>query len=113
MNKITLYHVTPIENQVSILNQGVLPSKSEGKWKASWWVTQDALDWALAHVSARRDIPTSHLIIFEVTVTTDVFDIGWKKSPWKGVFRTDVIIGVRTVQDANLYFARKMAKEEI
>jgi len=60
----TLYHVTTRTAGRSIGAEGyVLPSKSEGKRLWSYWVSERELDWALSHVSARRDVPVSALVV--------------------------------------------------
>lgn len=111
--KVTLYHVSPAFNQAEILEHGVLPSKAVGKWKASWWVALEKIDWALAHCSARHDVPTSQLLIFSIVLNFDVFQLAFRKTPWKGVYRTDVPITVREVESANSYFLWRMNETEV
>jgi len=66
--RITLYHVTPKGNENGILLDGVLPSKSRGLREWSYWVEEERLTWALAHVSLREEVAVSKLVIFVATV---------------------------------------------
>lgn len=59
-----LYHVTPNFNTNAIIGAGVEPSLARGKQKVSWWVTWEKLNWALAHISSRWNVPVSGLTIF-------------------------------------------------
>jgi len=60
----TLYHVTTRLAVEGIMRDGhVLPDKSEGKRQWSYWVDENRLEWACVHVSTRRDVPCSALVI--------------------------------------------------
>lgn len=61
-----LFHVSPKANEQSILKSGVDPIFSKGKAQLSWFVSYERLPWALAHCSARHNLPVSELVIFTV-----------------------------------------------
>lgn len=63
---ITVFHVSPDYNTGSILENGVQPSRSRGKEKASWYVVRERIEWALVHVSDRWKVPVSCIAVFEV-----------------------------------------------
>jgi len=62
----TLYHVTPAWNTTSIQQIGVAPTFSRGRRFWSYWVDEERLLWALAHVSNCHCIAVSELAIFSV-----------------------------------------------
>ncbi len=64
-----LYHVSPEATLGSIALRGVLPSCSQGKRKVSWWVSQERVAWAIAHVSARHHVPADE-------ITAWMYDVG-------------------------------------
>lgn len=105
MAKLTLYHVSPAKNQESILESGVLPSKARGKWKASWWVTVEKLDWAIAHVSHNHNTPVSDLLIFSITLPLSYQPIAFIKTSWRDVFRCIVPVQISEVENTASYFA--------
>lgn len=60
----TLYHVTTRLAADGIAADGaVLPQKSEGRRQWTYWVDENRLEWACVHVSLRRDVPCSALVI--------------------------------------------------
>jgi hypothetical protein len=61
-----LYHVTPASNHASIAALGVEPLYAKGKRKASWWVADSKLHWALAHTSAKLGISVNELEVWAV-----------------------------------------------
>lgn len=56
-----LYHVTPTRNINSILARGLLVKKSKTANKCIWLVMRSRLDWAIEHVAARHNVPTSEV----------------------------------------------------
>jgi len=79
-----LFHVTPKKNLNSILDSGILPSMSQGKREVSWFATAPTLNWALAHISAKRNMPVSELIVFRVVVDKQFLT----NTRWKGVYQS-------------------------
>jgi len=60
----TLYHVTTPDGARGITKVGyVNPYLAQGRRKASYWVDEDRLVWALAHVSALHGVPVNMLVI--------------------------------------------------
>lgn len=107
-----LYHVTLVYNAYEIELKGVDPKKSTGKWMASWWVTAAKIDWALAHVSAKKKVPTSELVIFRKIVTESYVKENFKAFGVPGVYRTEYRLKCDGYEHANLYFER-IAKEGV
>lgn len=64
----TMYHVTPSYNVPSILTEGIQPRYSEGKREASYYVTRNAIEWAILYVSAKRYLHVSELTVFTVEI---------------------------------------------
>lgn len=64
----TLYHVTREAVSQSIWGEGVSPAYSTGRNRVSWWVDLETVYWALAHVSARWDVPVNKLIVCEASI---------------------------------------------
>jgi len=63
-----LYHVTPYVNVGSIGKAGLLIDKSRSKRKAVWLCDDNALLWAIAHVSMMHETPTSELYVLSVNI---------------------------------------------
>lgn len=59
-----MYHVTPNYNVTGILVEGIQPQYSEGKREASYYVTRNAIEWAILFVSAKRYLHISELTVF-------------------------------------------------
>jgi len=60
----TLYHVTTRAAARGIKDTGyVFSALSQGKRQWSYWVDENRLEWACVHVSTRRDVPCSMLVI--------------------------------------------------
>lgn len=81
----TLYHVTPDKNRGSIAVHGIEPILATGKQKLSWFVDKSRLVWALAHCSARHNVPVSDLVVFEIPAH-HIPNI--RRTAWKGVYST-------------------------
>jgi len=62
-----LFHVTPAANYDGIHTHGVNPACSQGRLKSSWWVEENRLLWAIAHVSARHHVPVDEIDIWATT----------------------------------------------
>lgn len=60
---VRLFHITPKYNMTAILKEGVRPDKSRGKLPQSWFVDDEHIIWALAHVSARWSVSVDNLIV--------------------------------------------------
>jgi hypothetical protein len=59
----TLYHVSPKHNRASIVEFGIQPTRSQGKKKIVWLVEDHYLAWAFCHISLKRKLPVSDLIV--------------------------------------------------
>lgn len=64
-----LYHVTPTEHIDSIDGEGIDPSYSRGKLKASWYVNKQNIQWAILHVSLKYNVP-----VRDITVCATLID---------------------------------------
>lgn len=101
-----LFHVSPARNHASILKSGVEPVMSKGKTQSSWWVSQGKLAWAIAHCSARHQLPVTEL---EVWLRDGDTAKGMKRSRWTGVYYTgcrNVTQGHCTAEKALDFIAR-------
>jgi hypothetical protein len=107
-----LYHITLNSNLNSIIDHGIDPEKSRGKLKVSWWVDETRIDWALAHVSARHNVPTCDLIIFKRWFDNNFEFKEFKRTRWYGVYQTDKKRICRDWQTANAYFTLIMGDQE-
>lgn len=90
MNKRTLYHVSPHFNTQSILSEGVSPAWSRGKLHVSWWITEEQLMWALAHISSRYAISVNVLAIFTASIDEALL----LRTRWKGVYQCKAPVSV-------------------
>jgi len=88
MNGGKLYHVTPAKNRRWINAQGVRPDKSKGKKHVSYWVNENMLIWAIAHVSKRHNVPTRSIAICAVPNHM----IAVVNTKWNGVWTCDHIV---------------------
>lgn len=87
---LTLFHVTTKHAVNNIISQGIDPEKSVGKRKVSWFVEGEAIMWAIAHTSNRKQVVTGDLAVFVVMVDVTLL----KKTRWKGVWTRDEITRV-------------------
>ena len=79
-----LYHVTPIENHNSIVQNGLLLSFALNTSRpAVWLVSKSRLSWAIKHTLRRHR--ASGVSIYVVTVPR-----GWLTRAWRGVWRSGV-----------------------
>jgi len=76
-----LYHVSPSENNSSIFEGGIDPAYSKGKLKASWFVNDDMLMWAIAHVSGRHSVNANLISVW----IADIPETSTKRTRWTGV----------------------------
>lgn len=90
MPKQTLYHVTPHFNTESILREGVSPAFSRGKLHVSWWVEEQELMWALAHISSRYAMSVNTLAVFTASIDTAIL----LRTRWKGVYQCKAPVSV-------------------
>lgn len=63
-----LYHVTREHVVRNIWERGVHPEYSTGKMLVTWWVDEPEVMWALAHVSARWQLPVDRLVVIEADI---------------------------------------------
>lgn len=85
---ITLWHLTPVVNRESIEAFGVMPSLSEGRRQWSYWVEEDRIYWAIAHVCARRSLTPSALCICLATIEAKYII----RTCFRGVYGVDIVV---------------------
>jgi hypothetical protein len=83
-----LYHVSPKRNRISVHALGVNPAFSRGKRKATWWVTEDKLAWAIDHVCTRDNLTPDDLTIY----TAGVHHMRTKGCYMPGVFYVPYVV---------------------
>lgn len=66
INPDVVFHVSPIANLDSIRLNGISPEFSKGNIKASWYVTEARLEWAVIHVAAKYDLRVSEIAVWAV-----------------------------------------------
>jgi len=96
----TLYHVTPQWNTASIREIGVAPLFSQGRRAWTYWVDENRLIWALAHVSSKRGIPVSQLVVVVANHPEDELI----RTCFTGVYARDVVIKVGDIRPVNYMF---------
>lgn len=64
----TLRHATPRKNLPSILKDGLLTARSQGRLPAVWVHSASLSPWALMHVARRHDCPAEDVVVLEVLV---------------------------------------------
>jgi hypothetical protein len=64
------YHVTPQDNDASIEARGILPEKSRGKRKRSWFVCAERLPWAIKHVARRHGVAEDEIVVYLIPLTS-------------------------------------------
>lgn len=84
-----IYHVTPTNNLSSILERGISPEFSKGRFPACWYVsTEQTKLWAIAHVSARHHVDANSISVFEVDTEFDAL----KHTRWMYVYTCTVVM---------------------
>jgi hypothetical protein len=68
---VTLYHATPVRNLASILRDGILTAKSQGRYKAVWLHDRGRRHWAALHTVRRHGGRIEGVVIVEVAVPRD------------------------------------------
>lgn len=79
---MTLYHVTPTYNFVSIAQHGLMRKYSRDVMRAIWLVSQSKLDWAKRHTQVRHGV--SHVWVINVHVRRRKL-IRYKRGIWRAV----------------------------
>lgn len=104
-----MYHVTLNKNDMSITRQGINPEFAQGKRKASYWVTRDALHWAIAHVANRHNARVSDLRVYYAAMP----EIDLLGTPWQGVYYTTRYVWVGGAWfSADLWLKAQEAQEQ-
>lgn len=67
-SELTLFHVTPKKNYLSIRTYGILPTKSQGFYQRIWLASKEKLAWALNHVSQWHEISKGKMMVLKVTI---------------------------------------------
>lgn len=96
---VRVFHVSPGFNQGGIMTIGVDPERSRGKQLLSWWVTEERLQWALAHVSARYAVSVGGLWVFEATMPSYML----RRTKMNAVFTIGVIVRPSSGYNASHY----------
>jgi hypothetical protein len=78
-----LYHVTPQANFESIYRLGISPQFALRDPKRVWFVTYEIIDWAINHVSERKQLERAELHIWRVRFDAQ---IAMRRCPMPGVF---------------------------
>lgn len=68
---LVVYHVTPEENVLSILRDGLLPEKATSKWKVVWLVSRMNISWAMIHCSNAHRVFIDEMAVCAVHVTSE------------------------------------------
>jgi len=95
---MTIYHVTPSRNVISIVAKGVDPAMSRGKLKVSWVCEQQQLMWAIAHISAHWRVATANLTVFELEADGELI-----RTRWRGVYQSRTRLWALTHESAEHY----------
>jgi hypothetical protein len=95
---VTLRHATPGRNLASILRDGLLTAKSQGRYKAVWLHGADRSHWAALHTVKRHGGRVEDIVVLEVTVPAV-----WLKRHGGNARET-----WRSVRDIPLRFIRKV-----
>ena len=65
---VTLRHATLARNIISILSDGILTTKSQGRYKAVWLHEAGRSGWAAIHTVARHGGRVEDVVVIEVVV---------------------------------------------
>lgn len=76
-----LRHATPARNLPSILRQGLLCSKSQGRLKAVWMHATSKTEWATLHVVQRHGGRVEEVVVLELNVPRS-----WLRRSRKGLW---------------------------
>lgn len=83
-----LYHTTNIQVLDAILQEGINPSKSQGKRPLIWLHTKSKIYWAILHVQKKRKVSLDEVVIIEVTISKKHL-----KRAWKGIWTSPLLVG--------------------
>lgn len=79
---MNLYHTTTQAAAGSILSEGLLISKSQGKEPVIWTHTESKIHWAITHVQRRHEVALDQVVVLEVQVPRS-----WLRRAWRGLWR--------------------------
>jgi len=97
----TLYHVTTPDNARGIAATGrVNPFLAQGRRKVSYWVDENRLVWALAHVSALHGVAVNLLKI--VAANHDEADL--QRTALTGVFCRPTVVEFSDIRPVDRMF---------
>ncbi len=63
---MVVFHVTPEENVMSIMEHGINPKFSAGKMPVCWYVAKRYIEWAVIHVSVQHHVYPHELAVLAV-----------------------------------------------
>lgn len=84
----TLYHVTLMENECSIVELGIDPAFSQCKLAHSYFCTRVNVAWACGHISQLKRVTCGELLIFRAVIMTNAI----KRTKWPGVFTVQHVV---------------------
>jgi len=83
-----LLHCTPKENVYSIMRYGIDPAFATGRLKSSWYCCEPALAWALSHISLKRRIAVSDMVVLRASVEFMTL----KRTAWRYIYRCNEVV---------------------
>lgn len=106
------YHVTHEDNLKSILVLGLLPEKAQSDTKRVWFVTDEALPWAVAHAALRwRALDVPRLAVLSVQMRSGQRYYSW--GPIIGVFWTGLDICPRNIAQLSEVTIRMLLRRPV
>jgi hypothetical protein len=63
-----LYHATPSDNLVSIVERGLDVDKAAGALKACWMCNEKKVAWAILHVAKRHKVLADQVVVCRIRV---------------------------------------------
>lgn len=100
----TMYHVTVSSNLLSIAREGVSPQFSQGKLKRSYWVIGSLVQWALLHISNRKNVPVSSLRVLSAQIPLRQL----VNTSMPGVYAVKEPMFVSTVDQPDVYYQKDL-----
>jgi len=106
--KEPLYHITPMENNRSIIKTGISPHFSKHVEAVCWYCTEPRLAWAIAHVANRHKIIPDGLLVFTAQPGE-----WYQKTKWDGIYVSNFVVKILKVRYASAVLEEIMSQFEI
>lgn len=90
MNKQSYFHVTLLDNLVSIMRNGIDPSYCPRERQRAWFVERSLVGWAILHTVSKLKVPTAELCVLEVYQPPYLF----QHTRYSGVFCTQYVLRI-------------------